>query len=735
MAGKTVFDTLNPRALLIAALLAAAPTAAHAQVVSADQGSRLGVRPVDQIPSHAPHLPSRLAMGLESESDHELLPTMAQLYRRHAAVLEAQANEDYILVEARLGAIIDDLSDLTNRPEFLSDDRFAEFYHTVLAEHDRFFGPNYEQLAKLEEVYTARAQTFEALDNLANPLDASEGEENGLPTPFMVTTTQVPMTLNKAVTTTMRVLLEKRPETLQAWAERAYTWFPMIEEIFAEEGVPDELKYLAMIESGLRPSVRSRASAVGMWQFISATGRAYDLVIDSWVDERMDPEKATRASARHLKDLYARWGDWHVAMSGYNCSPRCLSRAKRSARDKGIENPTFWDMYPYLPRETRNYIPQYIATSIMLSNPGAYGIVAETPGAPFEYELLPIRGSLALRDVARMAGTSTEVIVELNPALRRGYLPPSAKPYPLRLPKGTSDQFLTAYAELPVEALRPPGEYTVKGGDTLSQIAASHGVSVSRLRSDNGVRGSTIHPGQRLIVPVSNYTLPIAEAVGEAEAVAISYAGMNLRPIHSLGAIELERTENIPEMQRSTPTASPQRVAAAQPQGRRVTYTVKPNDTLSQIAEAHGVGLSRLRSWNGIGRDNIRAGSTLVVYVSESWSGLAQNGSATSAQSTPKRESQYTVKSGDTLSAIASSHGVSTRQIQGWNRLSGTRIRPGQTLRVSDDSRRTHEVRRGDTLTGIAKTYRVSISDLRRWNGLTGDRIFPGKTLVVAEGQ
>jgi LysM repeat protein len=286
-----------------------------------------------------------------------------------------------------------------------------------------------------------------------------------------------------------------------------------------------------------------------------------------------------------------------------------------------------------------------------------------------------------------------------------------------------------------VEALRPPGEYIVKGGDTLSEIASNYGVSVSRLRADNRVKGSTIHPGQRLIVPVSDYTLPIAEAVGEAEAVSISYAGMNLQPIHSLGAIELERTENIPEMQRSTPTASPQQIRAAQPQGRRVTYTVKPNDTLSEIAEAHGVGLSRVRAWNGTRRDNIRVGSELVIYVSEGWSGLAQSGTQRDAQSTPKRESPYTVKSGDTLSAIASSHGVSTRQIQGWNKLSGTRIRVGQTLRLSADSRRTHEVRRGDTLSGIARTYSVSISDLRRWNSLSGDRIYPGSTLVVTEGQ
>ncbi|NNE69624.1 MAG: LysM peptidoglycan-binding domain-containing protein [Rhodothermales bacterium] len=646
--------------------------------VSAQALSGLDVKPAEQLPAPPLRVPATLVSG--GALGQAPLPTVADLYRRHAAVLEAQANEDYILAESRLAAIVHDLQPLLEMPEYLGDERFAELYQTILTEHDRFFGPG--GLASADEVFAVREQTFAALNDLENPTESPDSDAARLPEPMSVAPTSVEMTVNKAVTTAMQVLLEKRPKTLKAWHERAGTWFPVIEKVFAEEGVPDELKYLAMIESGLRPSVRSRAAAVGMWQFIAATGRAYDLVVDGWVDERMDPEKATRAAARHLRDLYKREGDWHIAMAGYNCSPRCINRAKRAARAKGIEDPTFWDMYPYLPRETRGYIPQYIATSIMLSNPEAYGLRSDSIGTPFAYELVAIRGSLALRDVARMAGTSTEVVTSLNPALRRGYLPPSAKPYPLRLPIGTSERFMASYAELPPQALRPPGEHIVRRGDTLSEIASTYGVSVSRLRSDNNLRGSLIKPGQRLVVPASDYGMPVVEVVTEAEPMSVAYEAMTRRPILSTDAIEFRNRTAIPDMQRSQPTqAIAASAAPSQPQGTRVNYTVRRGDTLSEIAEAHGVGLSRVRAWNSISGSRIRTGQRLVIYVPEGWTGRAQGASG------PER---------------------------------------------SRATAQTHRVQRGDNLTGIASKYGISLSQLRTWNDLKSDRIYPGTTLKVS---
>ena len=152
---------------------------------------------------------------------------------------------------------------------------------------------------------------------------------------------------------------------MEKWRERAEVYKPMMLEIFREEGMPEELVYLAFIESGLNPTARSWASAVGMWQFIAATARVYGIEINWWVDERRDPEKATRAAARHLKDLYNVWGDWHLAMANYNISPRGLNRAINRAG--GVKD--YWAAYPYLPRETRGYVPGFIATTMINLSP------------------------------------------------------------------------------------------------------------------------------------------------------------------------------------------------------------------------------------------------------------------------------------------------------------------------------------------------------------------------------
>jgi peptidoglycan lytic transglycosylase D len=659
-------------------------------------------------------------------ADH-LISELSHLYRMHADVLSAIAVRDLFTAKSGLDQILDQMATLLETSDAADDERFSDLYRTTIGEYERQFGPVDSDVAAVGEIFQVRSQLFQALNDLEMPLEL-DIEEAEPANPVFVAPTSVPMTINKAVTTAMTFLVDKRPKTLTSWASRAHTWFPVIEKIFAEEGVPDELKYLAMIESGLRPAVRSRASAVGMWQFVAATGRHYGLVIDGWVDERMDPEKATRAAARHLKDLYAQHGDWHIAMSGYNCSPRCLNRARRRTTALGVENPTFWDLYPYLPRETRNYIPQFIATAIMLSNPDEYRIEEAEPGEPFAYDLIPVRGSLALRDVARMAGTTQEILNELNPALRRGYLPPSATPFPLRLPVGSSDAFLEAYANLPPEALRPPGEHIVRRGDTLSEIASTYGVSVSRLRSDNKLRGSLIRPGQRLIVPMSDYTLPIAEAVAEAQPVSISYEAASIRPIHAATAIEF-RDQSVPEM-----TTSPRSARAAAPappptpQGKRIIYVVRSGDTLSEIAEAHGVGLSRVRAWNNIRGSRIGAGKRLVLWVAESLE------TDTTAPSGTSRSAAYTVRSGDTLSEIARAQGVSIRNLRAWNEISGSRIRAGQSLRLGPTGSRTYKVRRGDTLIDIARTHNISVGDLRRWNGLRSDRIYPGSELRVSDG-
>ena len=247
----------------------------------------------------------------------------------------------------------------------------------------------------------------------------------------------------------MVFLLTDPDRHINNWLNRSDTYFPMVEQIFKEEGVPDELKYLAMVESGLNPNARSWASAVGMWQFIRATGSAYDLNINGWVDERRNPEKATRAAARHLKDLHRMFGDWQLALAGYNYSPGKLRRHIRRAEARLGRKATYWDVYNNLPRETRNYVPMFIATSIIASNPAEFGLEQYTPGRPYEFDYVPVFGMLTLNEIAQMSGTDVATIKALNPEIRGSSLPPTRSAYYVRLPLYSYDTFASNYATLP----------------------------------------------------------------------------------------------------------------------------------------------------------------------------------------------------------------------------------------------------------------------------------------------
>jgi membrane-bound lytic murein transglycosylase D len=200
-----------------------------------------------------------------------------------------------------------------------------------------------------------------------------------------------------------------------------------------------------------------------MWQFMGPTGRQYGLSANPWVDERRDPEKATRAAARHLNDLYERFEDWHLALAAYNCGGGCVSRAIRRS---GGGDTSFWDIYRHLPRETRGYVPMFIASTRIASNPSAYGI--EPPPAnsapEYAYDYVHVRGMLTLRDVADLAGTTPDVIRALNPELRRNTLPPSKAMYPLRIPLGSYEAFAQGYADLPESMKRVVTAYTVRSG-------------------------------------------------------------------------------------------------------------------------------------------------------------------------------------------------------------------------------------------------------------------------------
>ncbi len=285
---------------------------------------------------------------------------------------------------------------------------------------------------------------------------------------------------------------------MQKWLDRRSRYQPMVEEIFGEAGLPKDLFYLALIESGLNPRAYSRAHAAGMWQFISSRARMNDLKVDWWVDERRDPEKATRAAAAYLAELHDMFGSWELALAGYNSGEGRVAKAQR----RRPSCPDYWCLD--LPSETENFVPKFMAAVLIGNDPEAYGFAADNPGeAVLEYDSMEVTEATDLSLIAASAGTSVERIRELNPALRRWCTPPSASSTTVRVPLGTAELCISAIADVPESERVTWQRHRITRGETLSEIAGGYGTSISAIMSVNDLRSAhRIYPGDYLIIPI-----------------------------------------------------------------------------------------------------------------------------------------------------------------------------------------------------------------------------------------
>jgi membrane-bound lytic murein transglycosylase D len=284
--------------------------------------------------------------------------------------------------------------------------------------------------------------------------------------------------------------------TLLNGFRRAGRYKPLIQKILAEENVPQELIYLAQAESGFLPRAVSYKQAVGMWQFIEGTGSKYDLVRTSYFDERLDPEKATRAAARHLRDLYARYGDWYLAMAAYNCGAGNVDRAVERT---GYSD--YWELLKRnaLPRETANYVPIILAMTIMAKNPQDYGLQAVEEESPVEYETLHLDTTTSLDLIADAAQQPVSVIRDLNPSFLRNVSPAGLS---VKIPKGTSESAEAALQRVPAGNREAWRLHRVESGETLASIAQQYHSSPQRIHEANGLT-DVLEMGETLLIPVT----------------------------------------------------------------------------------------------------------------------------------------------------------------------------------------------------------------------------------------
>jgi membrane-bound lytic murein transglycosylase D len=294
-------------------------------------------------------------------------------------------------------------------------------------------------------------------------------------------------------------------------------YFPMFEEALHRHNIPLELKYLAVVESALNPTAISRVGASGLWQFMYATGKMYDLEVDSYCDQRMDPAEATEAACKYLNFLYGMYGDWNLALAAYNSGPGNVNKAIRRSGGKR----DFWEIKSFLPKETQGYVPAFIAVNYVMNYASEHNIYPEIPAFTyFECDTVHIKQSLTFDQISAFTGMTSEAIAELNPVYRKGFVPCTKGNNHLRLPLDKVGLFLSnesnIYTFKPAETANVVEEkpavaankeassekqtYKVKSGDSLGKIAQKHGVTVSNLMKWNGLRNSNIHPGQQLVI-------------------------------------------------------------------------------------------------------------------------------------------------------------------------------------------------------------------------------------------
>jgi membrane-bound lytic murein transglycosylase D len=476
----------------------------------------------------------------------------------------------------------------------------------------------------------------------------------------------------------------------QIWLDRYAKVAPAILAGLREAGCPEDLIFLAMIESGLKNTARSRVSATGTWQFMKGTARLFDLRVDYWVDERLDLEKSTEAACHYLRSLHTRFDDWYLAFASYNWGP---GRVVRAIRRQGGDRDFFH--LKRMPRETKNYVPTFLAARRVFQKREEYGFDLDPHTAVSPLAAVSVPGALNLDRLATMLGSTEKQLKEWNPHILRFCTAPDG--CTLMVEAELAAGLRQSLAELSPSAYQDWMRHKVRRGDTLSGIAVRYGIGLSQILRHNKLSSkSLIRPGQMILVP-----LPSGSTVATK-----------------------------PSSSKKKPTGE--------------VYRVRRGDALERIARSYHVSLGDLMKWNRLNRaDRIYPGQEILVVppgesrstsVSLKADRRSHKGNTQVAEASSTR---HRVRQGDTAGALARRYGVSLSALVRLNHLdSRARIRTGQVLKIptdrsSQEKRVIHVVCKGDTLWDLAREYKVRVADIRKWNQISGSRIRPGSQLII----
>jgi membrane-bound lytic murein transglycosylase D len=463
---------------------------------------------------------------------------------------------------------------------------------------------------------------------------------------------EFPVILNKKVDMYLDLFQNKQKKEFTRWLAKSAMYRPMVEKVLAEAGLPKDLLYLAMIESGYNQQACSSSKAVGLWQFMRPTGKQYNLQVDKYVDERRDPLKSTKAAATYLSDLYKEFDDWYLAVAAYNSGPGTI---RNGLKKYNVDN--FWDLAgeQYLSLETKRYVPKLIAALLIAKDPEKYGFTDIPYYKPLHYDSITVGPGMSLEAIALISNSSTKEIQRLNQELRLGKTPLNLDRYKVKIPVATANIAKKNLSRLHSIVSTGYKTHKVRRGETLSKICKKYDVNKTTILKINKLHNSRLAYGRNLRIPYSK----------------ISY---RLLPKNSSGAMAAYQ-ENL------------------------VLHRIKKGDTLSKIAQRYNVPPKMIIAWNGLKNDHaIRAGQQLALYIDH-------GGSAGDIDSTASDEAiklvaakeykkilqqpetgshyqSYNVKDGDTLWTISQKFRSSTADIKKINNLTSDLILPGSILKL-----------------------------------------------------
>jgi len=581
---------------------------------------------------------------------------------------------------------------------------------------------------------------------------------------------------NQGLENIIKSFLKNRKKAYERLMAISEYYFPLFEDALAKQNVPLEIKYLAVVESALNPKAVSRVGATGLWQFMYQTGKQYNLKIDSYVDDRSDPLKASEAAAQYMTNMYKIFGDWDLVLASYNSGPGNVAKAIR--RSGGQQN--FWNIRKYLPQETQGYVPAFLATMYIYEYHKEHGIVPSRAAVKhFATDTIMIQKQISFKQLSDLLDIPVAQLQMLNPQFKLNVVPAYFdNKHFLRLPLDkiavftSNEEKIYAYVQHESELREKPfsryqslasrdsiesGEsYTVsrtkfhkvKRGDNLSEIADRYDVSMSDIKKWNKLKSNKAPLGRKLKIITSER---IAARVKKPKADSTAVASVSKSTTTVTAAIA-QVTPKDQKVYKEEKVVSFQDVTKF--------HKVRKGDNLSEIAAKYDVAMSDIKKWNKLKSNNVAIGKSLKIITNERVVTTvkklvkSENIAATekskkeAVENTDKPEDFYIVEQGDNLSTIAKKHNITIDELKKWNNLQDNTIQLESKLKIADITNKDdktqvapkteirnieYTVQAGDNLGSIARKNNVAVSDIKLWNELSDDNIQLGDKLIVAK--